>query len=391
MVRPDGAGSGSGGRASRPRRWGRALRWGFAVLALAAPAAAERIRDLARFQGVRGNPLVGYGLVVGLPGTGDDNLPYTLQSMRSAANALGVSIPPGAAQLKNSAAVMITAELPPFAKPGQRIDVTVSALGRAKSLRGGTLLMAELKGPDGETYALAQGSLAVGGFGAEGADGSRIVVDTPTSGRIPGGAVVERAVPMPFHESGPDGRPAPLLLDLIVPGFSLAADVAAAIEAQLGPGSARALDATTIAIAAPADPAERVRLAARIEGLDVRVSPPPARVVVNARTGTVVIGGEVRLLPAAVAHGNLTVRVTETLQVSQPAPFAPRTARTEVVPQSDVEAREETARVSLLAPGPRLQDLVDALNRLGAAPGDLVAILEALREAGSLRAELVVL
>lgn len=357
----------------------------------AAPAAAERVKDIARFQGVRGNALVGYGLVVGLPGTGDDNLVYTLQSMRQATAALGLTIPPGVnAQLKNSAAVMITAELPPFAKPGQRIDVTVSALGRAKSLRGGTLMLAELRGPDGETYALAQGSLTVGGFGAEGADGSKIVVNTPTSGRIPGGATVERAVPMPFAQGSPGGGPAPLVLDLLSPSFSLAQAIADAINADSGRPVAEALDAVSVAVAAPADPAARVRLAARIEALEVAGSAPAARVVVNARTGTVVIGGSVRLLPAAVAHGNLTVSVTETFTASQPAPFA-RRGQTVVTPQSDVAAEEEQARITLLAPGPRLQDLVDAINALGAAPGDLVAILEALREAGALRAELVVI
>ncbi|WP_194743912.1 flagellar basal body P-ring protein FlgI [Thermaurantiacus tibetensis] len=362
-----------------------------AALILALPALAERVKDVARFQGVRGNALVGYGLVVGLPGTGDDNLVFTLQSMRSAAAALGVRVPPNAnAQLKNSAAVMLTAELPPFAKPGQRIDVSVAALGRAKSLRGGTLLLAELKGPDGETYALAQGPLTVGGFGAEGADGSRIVVNTPTSGRIPGGAIVERAVPLPFAGPGPAGGPAPLVLDLLSPSFSLAQAIAEAINAAEGAPVAEALDAVSVAVRAPADPAARVRLAARIEALEVSGSAPPARVVVNARTGTVVIGGNVRLLPAAVAHGNLTVRVTETLNVSQPAPFA-RGGRTVVTPQSDVAAEEEQVRMAVLAPGPRLQDLVDAINALGAAPGDLVAILEALREAGALRAELVVI
>ncbi len=368
------------------------MRWLLALLLLlAAPAAAERVKDIARFQGVRGNALVGYGLVVGLPGTGDDNLVFTLQSMRSAAAALGVNVPPGAnAQLKNSAAVMITAELPPFAKPGQRIDVSVAALGRAKSLRGGTLLLAELKGPDGETYALAQGPLTVGGFGAEGADGSRIVVNTPTSGRIPGGAMVERAVAMPFAQGGSAGEPGMLMLDLLTPSFSLAEAVADAINAREGAPVAEARDAVSVAIRAPLDPSARVRLAARIEALEVAGSAPAARVVVNARTGTVVIGGNVRLLPAAVTHGNLTVAVTETFITSQPAPFA-RQGQTVVTPQSDVAAQEETARMAVLAPGPELRDLVDAINALGAAPGDLVAILEALREAGALRAELVII
>jgi flagellar P-ring protein precursor FlgI len=355
---------------------------------LAGSAAAERVKDIARFQGVRANALVGYGLVVGLPGTGDDNLIYTLQSMRALTSALGVQVPARInAQLKNSAAVIVTAELPPFAKPGQRIDVAVSALGRAKSLRGGTLVLAELKGPDGETYALAQGNLTVGGFGADGADGSKIVVNTPTSGRIPGGAMVERMVPMPFGGPGGGG---PMLLDVMSPSFSATERIADAINAGLGAAVAEPVDAVTVAVAAPADAASRARLAARIEALEIEVGRPAARVVVNARTGTVVIGGDVRVLPAAVAHGNLTVSVTENFQASQPAPFA-RRGRTVVTPQSDVAAEEEQVRAAVFAPGPRLQELVDAINGLGAAPGDLVAILEALREAGALRAELVVI
>jgi flagellar P-ring protein precursor FlgI len=346
---------------------------------------AERIRDLARFQGVRSNSLVGYGLVVGLPGTGDENLPYTIQSMRSAASALGVQLGAGPIpQLKNSAAVIITADLPPFAKPGQRIDVTISALGRAKSLRGGTLLLAPLKGADGETYALAQGHLTVGGFGAEGADGSRIVVNTPTSGRIPGGASVERIVPTPF--AGTDR----LHLDLVAPSFSTAQAVADRINGALGRPLARALDAVSVEVLAPGSVMERVALAARIEALDVQPAAPAARVVVNARTGTVVIGGDVRILPAAVTHGNLTLAVSEDIQVSQPAPFS-RQGDTAITPRSNVSATEDPARMALFAPGARLSDIVEAVNALGAAPGDLVAILEALKEAGALRAELVVI
>lgn len=357
----------------------------FLLLLVAAPASAERVKDLARFQGIRSNHLVGYGLVVGLPGTGDDNLIFTLQSMRSAASALGVQIPDRAnASLKNAAAVMITAELPPFAKQGQRLDVTISALGKAKSLRGGTLLLAPLKGADGETYALAQGSLTVGGFGADGADGSRIVVNTPTSGRIPGGALVERTVPSPFGNSDY------LMLDLLTPGFTTAQSVADAINTGEGRMVAEAMDSVSVRIQAPGGAAQQVALAARIENLDVDVSRPVARVVVNARTGTVVIGGDVRILPAAVAHGNLSVTVTEDWQASQPAPFA-RRGDTVVTPRSQVSAVEDKARMALFAPGPRLSDIVNSINALGAAPGDLVAILEALREAGALRAELVVI
>ena len=278
---------------------------------VATPAHADRIKDIAHFGGVRSNSLTGYGIVVGLSGTGDDNLEYTVQSMRSAAARLGVTLPPGVAPgLKNAAAVIVTAELPAFAKPGQRIDVTVAALGKAKSLRGGTLLLSPLQGADGEVYALAQGNLAVGGFGAEGRDGSKLVVNTPSSGRVPNGASVERAVANPF------GAGDTLTLDLVDADFTTARAVAAAISASGAP--ATALDAMTISIPAPADTAARIALASRIERLDVAVDAPPARVIVNARTGTVVIGAGVRVLPTAIAHGNLTVRVTETTN-GQPA------------------------------------------------------------------------
>jgi flagellar P-ring protein precursor FlgI len=354
------------------------------ALLLAGPAQAERIKDIARFAGVRANALTGYGVVVGLSGTGDQNLEFTIQSLKSATARLGVLIPPGIApQLKNAAAVMITAELPPFAKPGQRLDVTVSALGQAKSLRGGTLLLAPMQGADGEVYALAQGNLAVGGFGAEGKDGSKIVVGTPSSGRIPGGASVERQVASPFAGD------TVLRLDLIEQDFSAARAVAAAINAGLGPGIASTDDAATITIRAPGDTAARVALAAAIESLDVRLGAPVARVIVNARTGTVVISGEVRILPSAVAHGNLTVRVTENQQASQPNAFG--RGQTAITQQSTVEASEAPGRMQIFDPGARLGDIVDAVNALGAAPGDLVAILEALKAAGALRAELVVI
>jgi flagellar P-ring protein precursor FlgI len=359
-----------------------------AVLALflliAAPASAERVKDIARFAGVRSNQLTGYGIVVGLTGTGDQNLEFTIQSLKSATARLGVLLPPGVnPQLRNAAAVMVTAELPAFAKPGQRLDVTVAALGQAKSLRGGTLLMTGLQGVDGEIYALAQGSLAVGGFGAEGRDGSRIVVGTPATGRVPAGAIVERAVPSPFAGTGP------LYLDLNEPDFSAARSVADAVNAALDGQGASAEDGVRVRIAAPDEPAARIALAARIEALDVALQPPPARVIVNARTGTVVISGAVRILPAAVTHGNLTVRVTENQQASQPGPFG--RGQTVVTQQSTVQAGEARNRMNLFAPGAGLNDIVDAVNALGAAPGDLVAILEALKAAGALRAELVVI
>ncbi|WP_419813796.1 flagellar basal body P-ring protein FlgI [Glacieibacterium sp.] len=361
------------------------MRWiALLLLAAAAPASADRIKDIAHFSGVRANSLTGYGIVVGLSGTGDDNLEYTVQSMKSAAARLGVTLPPGVAPgLKNAAAVIVTAELPAFAKPGQRLDVTVSALGKAKSLRGGTLLMSPLLAADGEVYALAQGNLVVGGFGAEGRDGSKLVVNTPSSGRVPDGASVERQVANPF------GTAEAMQLDLNEADFTTALSVAAAIGVKLGPGRATALDAVTVRIAAPADPSARIALASQIERLEVSVDAPPARIVINARTGTIIIGSNVRVLPAAIAHGNLTVRVTEALTASQPGALSG--GRTVVIPRSSVDASETPARMALFAPGVALADIVRAVNALGAAPGDLVAILEALKAAGALRAELVVI
>ena len=286
--------------------------------------------------------------------------------------------------LKNAAAVMVTAELPAFAKPGQRLDVTVAAFGKAKSLRGGTLLLAPLQGADGEIYALAQGSLAVSGFGAEGRDGSKIVVNTPTVGRIPGGATVEREVASPF------GSDPAMLLDLYESDFTIAQTVVGAVNRAFGPGTASAVDAMSVRIAAPVEAGARIAFAAQIEQLDIAMASPPARVVINARTGTIVIGGNVRVLPTAIAHGSLTVRVTESEGVSQPAPFA-RVGRTERVNSSDAQADQAPGRMALFAPGVALSELVQAVNSLGVAPGDLVAILEALKTAGALRAELIVI
>ncbi len=357
-----------------------------AALAVMGARAAhcERIKDVADFAGVRGNALVGYGIVVGLTGTGDDNLEYTLQSVRSAVLRLGVTIPAGArSSLKNSAAVMLTAELPAFAKPGQRIDVEVAAIGKAKSLRGGTLMMAQLQGADGQTYAIAQGSLAVGGLGVEGHDGSKITINVPSAGRIPDGATVERAVDTGFTTG------AGLTLNLKRADFTDATRVAAAIERALGPGTARVQDAVSILIPATPDPGARIALMSRIEGLYFSTDTPPARVIVNARTGTIVIGAGVRVSAAAVAHGNLVVRISEDLQVSQPAPLSQ--GRTTVTPRSSVTVEQEPARMFLFNPGVALSDLVDAVNKVGASPSDLVAILEALKQAGALKAELIVI
>jgi len=356
-----------------------------ALACLGARAAhSERLKDVADFQGVRSNQLAGYGVVVGLNGTGDDNLEYTLQSVRSAAQRLGVTLPPGArASLKNAAAVMLTAELPPFAKPGQRIDVTVAAIGKAKSLRGGILLMAPLQGADGRTYAVAQGSLAVGGLGVEGHDGSKVTINVPSAGRIPDGATVERAVEGGFG-AGPT-----LTLNLKRADFTDAERVAAAVDRALGPGHAHAVDPVSIEVTAPPDAAARTALMARLEAVEIAPDTPAARVIVNARTGTIVIGGAVRVSPAAVAHGNLIVRISEDLNVNQPAPFSG--GRTVVTPRSTIGVEQEPSRMFLFAPGVALSDLVDAVNRVGASPSDLVAILEALKQAGALKAELIVI
>jgi len=355
-----------------------------AAALLAQPAYADRVKDLGTFQGIRTNQLTGYGIVVGLPGTGDDNLEYTVQSLKGVASRFGLQLPsnvnPG---LKNSAAVLITAELPAFAKPGQRIDVTVAALGKAKSLRGGSLVLTPLIGADGQVYAMAQGTLAVGGLGADGADGSKIVINVPSAGRIPEGATVERAVDTGFATSPT------LLFNLARADFTTAQNVAAAINTQLGTGRANAIDAVTVSVDAPEGADLRSTLMSRIENLSVTSAEPSAKVIVNARTGTVVINSAVRLGTAAVTQGKLTVRVDENQKVSQPAPLSQGTTQTEQ--HSSVGVAEEVKPIFLLDPGPKLADVVKAMNAIGASPADLVAILEALKEAGALKADLVIL
>lgn len=357
----------------------------FAGIALAAaPAGAARIKDLGTFQGLRANQLTGYGIVVGLAGTGDDSLDYATQGMKGVASRFGLTLPPGVnPAVKNAAAVMVTAELPAFAKPGQRLDVTVSALGKAKSLRGGTLLMAPLRGADNEIYAMAQGSLAVGGLGVEAADGSKLSVNVPSAGRIPGGASVERAVDAGFA-TAPS-----LMFNLAEADLTTAQRVAQAINGNLGGSLARAIDAVSIQIDAPPGAESRTQMMARIENLNVDPADAPARVIVNARTGTVVINGAVRISPAAVSHGKLTVAVKEDPRVIQPAPFS--RGRTAIEQSSEIEATEETRPMFAFAPGASLSEIVQAVNAIGAAPSDLVAILEALKQAGAMKAELVVL
>lgn len=357
------------------------------VLLVAGSAQAERIKDIADLAGVRSNQLVGYGLVVGLDGSGDQVIqaPFTVQSLRNFLTQMGLNLPAGVnPQLTNIAAVSVHAELPPFAKPGQTLDVTVSSLGNADSLRGGALLMTELRGPDGEVYALAQGSLIVSGFGAEGADGSSVTVNVPSAGRIPNGATVERGVPSPFST-------APVMvMNLHAADFTTAQRVATSINDLLGEGVAQPMDGVSIQVRAPADPAEKVAFASVLENIEVDPGAAAAKVVVNSRSGTIVIGAQVRVETAAVAHGNLTVTVSESINVSQPGPFS-RAGDTAITPESEIELGEESARMFLLQPGITLQELVSAVNNVGAAPGDLIAILEALQQAGALRAQLVVI
>ncbi|MFM5883714.1 MAG: flagellar basal body P-ring protein FlgI [Novosphingobium sp.] len=354
------------------------------ALALAAlPAHAERVRDLGAFQGVRSNQLTGYGVVVGLNGTGDDSLEYLTQAMKGVSGRVGVQLPAGInPSLKNAAAVMITADLPAFAKPGQRIDVTVSAIGKAKSLRGGALILSPLYGADGQIYAMSQGSLAVGGLGVSGADGSKLTVNVPTVGRIADGASVERAVATGFDSADV------LRWNLFQADFLTATRVRDAINRRW-PGMASIDDGVTLALHLPASPDARASAMAAIEMIDVSPAEAPARVVVNSRTGTVVISSAVRLAPAAISHGKLTVRIDESPTVVQPAPFSRgQTAQQEA---STLSVEEGGGHVALFKPGASLAKLVDALNALGVGPSDLVAILEALKQAGSLKAEMVVL
>lgn len=350
-------------------------------------ARAERIKDLATVGGVRENQLVGYGLVVGLDGTGDQTTqaPFTTQSLINMLERLGVSIPPGTSlQLKNVAAVAVSADLPPFSKAGQNIDVTVSSIANAKSLRGGTLLLTPLKGLDGQVYAMAQGNLAVGGLGMSGKDGSKISINIPSVGRIPNGATVEREVPTEI------GTTNLLTLNLHRPDFTTSTRLADTINGLLGAGTAQSLDPMTVQVHAPATQAERMSLVSTIENLEVTPGEAPARVIVNSRTGTVVINSSVHVAPAAVSHGSLVVSITEDFDVSQPQPFS-QNGNTVVTPDSKISVSQGNNRMFLFKPGVELNDIVQAVNQVGAAPGDLVAILEALRQAGALRAELIVI
>ncbi len=356
------------------------------MLGAMTPVWADRLKDISDVQGVRTNQLIGYGLVVGLDGTGDKTAqtPFTAQTFRNMMEQFGISVPDNLTpKLKNVAAVSIHASLPPFAKPGQRIDVTVSSIGNASSLRGGSLLLTPLRGADGRVYAIAQGDLVVGGFGAQGSDGSKITVNVPSVGRIANGASVEVAAPNPFLEGDS------LTFNLHQPDFTTAKRVGDEINRLLGPGVARSMDATSIVVTAPRDPSQRVTYLSVLENLEVEPAEPVARVIINSRTGTIVIGANVRVSPAAVSHGNLTVTIAENVEVSQPNAFAG--GRTAITGNSQVDVNQEPSRMFKVDGSVTLDDIVNAVNRVGMAPGDLMAILEALKQAGALRAELIVI
>lgn len=350
-------------------------------------ARAERIKDLADVAGVRSNKLLGYGLVVGLDGTGDktNGAPFTAQSFNSMLKQFGITLPPGAnVNLKNIAAVMVHGELPAFAKPGKKIDVTVSSIADAKSLRGGTLLMTPLKALDGNVYAIAQGNLVVGGFGAEGADGSKVTVNIPSVGRIPNGAMVERSSPNNFSE----GKP--IVFNLHRGDFTTAKRMAQAINQVLGPDVARPMDASSVVVDSPINPAQKVNYLSLLENIEVAPGREAARIVINSRTGTIVVGQDVRVEPVAVTHGSLTVTVNESVEVSQPNPLAE--GQTVVLPETrEVGATQDINPMFKLDGGASLESIVRAVNLVGAAPGDLMAILEAMKQAGALKADLIVI
>ena len=370
-------------------RFLRAAACGLGALLLCglAPARAEAIRDVASVEGVRVNQLVGYGLVVGLAGTGDQatQVPYTTQSLLSMFQRLGINVPASVGsnlQPKDVAAVMVTANLKPFAQPGQRLDITVSAVGNASSLAGGTLLMTPLKGADGQTYAVAQGNLVVSGYGAA-ANGSSTQTNFLTAGTIARGATVERAVASNFDQAGP------LTLALDTPSFSTASRIADRINQSYGAGTAVALNAGVVQVRAPAAPGARTAFLGQVESLDVTPETPPAKVVIDSRSGTVVLGQNVTLGSCAVAHGNLSVTIDTKYEVSQPNPFG--AGQTVVTPQSQVQAKQEKAKLLMFNPGVTLEAVVRALNAVGATPSDLIAILQAMKSAGALHARLEVI
>lgn len=353
---------------------------------LSALVQAEQVRDIADFAGVRDNALVGYGLVIGLDGTGDQTMqaPFTGQGLTNMLSQLGITVPPGTnMQLRNIAAVMVTAKLPPFARPGQQIDVVVSSIGNARSLRGGTLLMTPLKGVDGDTYALAQGNLLVNGAGAE-AGGSSVQINQQAGGRISRGAIVEREVPLQLGD-----RHGVLDLYLRQPDFATAQRTVAAINREFGRSVASARDGGLIQLQGPLSPNERVNFMARVESVQVLPIAATPKVILNSRTGAVVLNGAVKLHRAAVAHGNLSIVIDTEPQVSQPEPFGE--GETVVTEKSNISVQQEGSALRMIEGSADLVDVVKALNALGATPQDLMSILEALKAAGSLRAELEII
>jgi flagellar P-ring protein precursor FlgI len=348
-------------------------------------AQAVRLKEIAAVQGVRTNQLMGYGLVVGLDGTGDQTTqtPFTTQSVQAMLQQMGINMPAGAAmQLKNVAAVLVTASLPAFAQPGQGIDINVSSMGNAKSLRGGTLIATPLKGADGQIYAMAQGNVVVGGAGAS-AGGSKVQVNHLSAGRIPEGATVERAVPTPWLQGST------IQYDLRADDFNTAREVANAINRVKGPGTAEAISGRTVAVNLPMQPGQRVAFIADLENLNIDRATPAAKVVINARTGSVVLNQAVTVGPCAVAHGNLSVTISSTPVISQPNPLSQ--GQTVVTEKANIQINQEPGALIQMPAGTRLTDVVKALNTLGANPQDLLAILQAMKVAGALNAELEVI
>jgi flagellar P-ring protein precursor FlgI len=358
---------------------------------LVSAANADRIKDITSLAGIRSNQLVGYGIVVGLAGTGDGNTGITLQSMQSLVARFGITSDVNGFNGDNAAAVMLTAELPPFSKPGQTIDVTVSTIGGSESIKGGTLLMSPLLGADGETYAVAQGNVVVGGLGVEGADNSSLTVNIPTVGRIPRGASVEKLVQTAFLDTDF------VILNLHQGDFSTAFNISKTINETFGEGMAIPLDKNSIRVRAPSDPNQKVGFVSMLENLEVEKATPPAKIIINSRTGTIVISGDVKVMPAAVAHGSLSVTVREDMNVDQADALAVGAGANANAgpavenPDTEILVEEEVAKAFLFGEGVSLSDLVDSINAVGATPSDLVAILEALREAGALNAELIVI
>ena len=347
--------------------------------------AAQRIKEVATVQGVRSNQLIGYGLVVGLDGTGDQTqqTPFTQQGITSMLQQMGLTVPPGTSmQLKNIAAVLVTTSLPAFAQPGQQIDVSVSSIGNAKSLRGGTLVATPLKGADGQVYAVAQGNLIVGGAGAS-ANGSKVQINHLSGGRIPQGATVERSVPTPLNQGDS------IQLDLDSADFATARSVAQAINAAKGPGTAQALDGRVVRVKAPMDSDSRIAFLADIENLPLELAKPAAKIVLNPRTGSIVLNQAVTLAPCAVAHGSLSVTISTTPVISQPGALSG--GETVAKEKSDISITQQGGSIISLPAGAQLADVVKALNSLGATPQDLLAILQAMKSAGALQAELEVI